>query len=122
MNQSPRISTRRNPVGLASASFIRIMRLELGWHSYKMHGCTQLKVTHLRKMTLVTAVKISCLGRHLRKFHAVLCRKFALLTDDDFEFVKVLQKRISISQLSSRTEFSYQVIKKWVVRECCMYV
>ena len=41
-------------------------------------------------------------------------RKFSVIGPNDFEFVKVTQKRISVLHLSKQTEYNYDEVKKLV--------
>lgn len=44
-----------------------------------------------------------------------LKRKFPMIGSNDFQFVKVRQKKISTLELGPGTEYSFAVVKKWRV-------
>ena len=46
------------------------------------------------------------------KIRDALIKMFSLFSANDFIFVKVRQKKISIPEISERTEFGFPVIKK----------
>ena len=46
------------------------------------------------------------------KLVSCLKGKYSMIGPNDFEFVKVTQKRISVLQLGEGTEYDYSVVKK----------
>ena len=47
--------------------------------------------------------------------------KYSVIGPNDFEFVKVTQKRISILHLSKQTEYNYDVVKE-LVGQALLYI
>ena len=49
-----------------------------------------------------------------------LAAKMPSLGDNDFNFVKVRHKTITMFGLGPGTEFNYDMVKKWLVKDCVM--
>ena len=47
-----------------------------------------------------------------KKLKESLVKKFEIIGENDFEFVKVRQKKITVLDLGTHTEYGYQVVKK----------
>ena len=55
------------------------------------------------------------------KIASTLKEKYSVIGPNDFEFVKVTQKRISILHLSKQTEYNYDVVKE-LVGQALLYI
>ena len=67
-----------------------------------------------RRNGLFTLSEQDCEAQVREKIASTLKEKYSVIGPNDFEFVKVTQKRISILHLSKQTEYNYDVVKKLV--------
>ena len=63
---------------------------------------------------MFTLSEQDCEAQVREKIASTLKEKYSVIGPNDFEFVKVTQKRISVLHLSKQPEYNYDVVKKLV--------
>ena len=73
-----------------------------------------LKKEMVTERGMFTLSEQDCEAQVREKIASTLKEKYSVIGPNDFEFVKVTQKRISILHLSKQTEYNYDVVKELV--------
>ena len=73
-----------------------------------------LKKEMVAERGMFTLSEQDCEAQVREKIASTLKEKYSVIGPNDFELVKVTQKRISILHLSKQTEYNYDVVKKLV--------
>ena len=80
-----------------------------------------LKKEMVTERGMFTLSEQDCEAQVREKIASTLKEKYSVIGPNDFEFVKVTQKRISILHLSKQTEYNYDVVKE-LVGQALLYI